>query len=83
MNAEQELDLAAEMIKRDAPGQGIDFEDPVNAYTLWTPFPNRMQFCGGRLALHDAYALAGDHIHLKHIYVVKGRVSGILKYGRG
>jgi hypothetical protein len=50
MNAEQELDLAAEMIKRDAPGQGIDFEDPVNACTLWTPFPNRMRFCGGGLA---------------------------------
>jgi hypothetical protein len=38
MNTEQELDLAADMIKRDAPSQGIDFEDPANAYTVWTPF---------------------------------------------
>jgi hypothetical protein len=83
MNMEQELDFAAEMITRDAPGQGIDFADPENAYSVWTPFPNRMQFCGGRLALHDAYALANDHVHLKNLYVVKGNVSGIMKYQRG
>jgi hypothetical protein len=82
VNTEQELYLAADMIKRDAPSQGIDFEDPANAYTVWTPFPNRMQFCGGRQALHDAYSLADEHVHLKNLYVVKGSVSGILKYGQ-
>jgi hypothetical protein len=62
MNTEQELDLAADMIKHDAPSQGIDFEDPANAYTVWTPFPNRMQFCGNRRTLDEACSLAGDHI---------------------
>jgi hypothetical protein len=84
MNTEQELDLAADMIKRDAPSQGIDFEDPANAYTVWTPIPNRMQFCGNRRTLDEAYSLAGDHIRLKDLYVVKGPLSalGILKYER-
>ena len=75
MNTEQELNLAADMIKRDAPSQGIDFEDPANAYTVWTPFPNRMQFCGNRRTLDEAYSLAGDHIRLKNLYVVKGPLS--------
>jgi hypothetical protein len=84
MNTEQQLDLAALMIQRDAPKQGIDLEDPANAYTIWTPFPNRMQYCGGGRVLDDAYELAAEHTGLKKLYVVKGprRTLGILKYER-
>jgi hypothetical protein len=85
MNLEQELDVAALMIQRDAPDQGIDFEDPANAYTVWTPFDNRMQFCGSGRALDEAYELAAEHTGIEKLYVVKGprRTLGILKYERG
>jgi hypothetical protein len=84
----QESLLVSQLIRR-RPNRamgcpGIDFEDPANAYTIWTPFPNRMQFCGNRRTLDEAYSLAADHIRLKNLYVVKGPLSalGILKYER-
>jgi hypothetical protein len=85
MNSEQKLDLVADRIKRDALTQGIDFADPTNAFTVWADLSHRMQYCGSRRALDDAWMLAADHTNLKDLYVVKGPISafGIMEFEKG
>jgi hypothetical protein len=85
MNPEQKLNLVADMIKRDAPMQGIDFADPANAYTVWAGgFSDRLQHCGSRKALDDAWLHAAEHVNLNELYIVKGPLDsfGIMKFER-
>ena len=85
MNPEQELNLIADRIKRDAGEQGVDFADPANAFTVWADLSNRMHYCGSCTELNDASILAAEHVNLKDLYIVKGPLSafGILKFERG
>ena len=56
--------LAAEKIVRDAPIQGIDFADPVHAFTVWTESPSHfMKHCGSRKTFNDAWAWALKHVN--------------------
>jgi hypothetical protein len=65
--------LAAEKIVRDAPIQGIDFADPVHAFTVWTEFPSHfMKHCGSRKTFDDAWAWALKHVNQKTLYIVRG-----------
>ena len=65
--------LAAEKIVRDAPIQGIDFADPVHAFTVWTEFPSHfMKHCGSRKTFNDAWAWALKHVNQKTLYIVRG-----------
>jgi len=85
VNAEQELNLVADKIKRDAPLWRIDFADSTNAFTVWADDPNRMLYCGSRTTLGEAWALAAEHVKLKSVYIAKGPldVLGIIRFERG
>jgi hypothetical protein len=86
MNAEKEQELKiARMIERDAPTQGIDLADTVNAsFTVWAGgFSDRMQYCGSRKTLDDAWMLARQHVNLRSVYVYLGKPNncfGITKF---
>jgi hypothetical protein len=82
MNLEQELYLAGEGIKHDAPIWKVDLDIPANEYTLWTVFDNRMTHCGSRQSLEAIYRLADQHIGLKRLYVAMGpqKALGVLKF---
>ena len=85
MNIEENLNFISERIKRDAGAQGIDFADPANPFTVWADLSHRMQYCGSRRALDDAWALAAEHVNLRDLYVVKGPLEafGIMKFAKG
>ena len=68
-----EMKLSAEKIVRDAPIQGIDFADPVYAFTVWTEFPSHfMKHSGSRKTLNDARVWALKHVNQKTLYIVRG-----------
>lgn len=70
--------LAAEKIVRDAPIQGIDFADPVHAFTVWTEFPSHfMKHCGSRKTFNDAWAWALKHVNQKTLYIARGPLHAL------
>jgi hypothetical protein len=85
MNSEQELNLVADKIMRDAPSWRIDFADSTNAFTVWADDPHRMLYCGSRTTLDEAWALAAEHVNIKNLYIAKGPldVFGIMKFENG
>jgi hypothetical protein len=85
MNTELEFNLVADRIERDAPSWRIDFAHPGNAFTVWADEPNRMLYCGSRMTIEEAWALAADHANLKDLYIAKKppEALGILKFEKG
>jgi hypothetical protein len=85
MNSMQNIDLILTRIRRDGQREGIDFTDPVNAFTVWTDLTSCMKYCGSQGTLDLAWKLAGDHVNLtSNLYVVDATVSplGILHFHR-
>jgi hypothetical protein len=85
MKNDQRLNLVADRIMCNAQTQGIDFADPVNAFTVWAGLSHGPQYCGSRKVLDDAWMLAAAHVNLKDLYVVKGPLDafGIMRFERG
>jgi hypothetical protein len=73
-----EMKLVAEKIVRDAPTEGIDFEDPANAFTVWTEFPSGfMKHCGSRKTFDDAWAWTLKHMNQKTLYIARGPLDAL------
>jgi hypothetical protein len=72
-------------ILQDAPSQQIDFDEPANAFTLWTPFTNVMKHCGSRGTLESIQLLAAQHVNQRDLYIVREPFSnfGVTKFDRG
>lgn len=67
-----QMKLAAVKIVRDASIQGIDFADPVHAFSVWTEFSSHfMKHCGSRKTLNEAWAWALKHVNQKTLYIVR------------
>ena len=85
MHLKQHLGRLIELTKRDAAEQQIKFNDPANLFTVWSGgFFDRVQFCGSCQSLDAALRLAGDHKHLKELYVAYAgpKAFGIMLYER-
>ena len=73
-----EMKLVAEKIVRDAPTEGIDFEDTANVFTVWTEFPSGfMKHCGSRKTFDDAWAWALKHVNQKTLYIARGPLHAL------
>lgn len=75
---DDEMKLVAEKIVRDAPTEGIDFEDPTNRFTVWTEFPSGfMKHCGSLKTFDDAWAWALKHVNQKTLYIARGPLHAL------
>jgi hypothetical protein len=70
-------------IKAAGPVQGVDFEDPQNAWTVWADLTTGVQFCGGHKAQQSANILAAQIVHLGPIYVVRTNPPAIAPFKQG
>ena len=85
LNLKQYLERVIELTKHNAAEQHINFNDPANLFTIWAGgFLNRVQYCGSCLSLDAALRFAGDHKHLKELYVAYAgpQAFGIMLYER-
>lgn len=79
MNSEQELNLVAGRIKRDAQLRGLDLSDPTHVFTVWADYPglDRMVCCGSYATHSDAGTAAAEHAPSQNgkIYIAMGPLS--------
>jgi hypothetical protein len=81
----ERLDGVIPRIEQDARSQGINFDDPANAFTLWADLSHVMQYCGSRGTLNSVQLLAAEHAKSLDLYIVREPFGnfGIMKYERG
>jgi hypothetical protein len=82
MKSEQELNLVADKIKRDAKKRGIDLLDPTHAFTVWVEFPDQMVYSGSCTTHKEAAALAAEHTSIQKgkLYIAMGPLSNFAVY---
>jgi hypothetical protein len=73
-----EIDL--NKIRQAAAAQNVDFDDPKNAFTVWSETSGAVIYCGGAENLEASQALAAKHINLERLYIVRANPPAIMPF---